>query len=131
MCCQLPNVCFPSVACGREYTLVATHPYDGPSEVEALKLAEQERKREEEKEKKRETKAQEEEEKLKHREQIEAEKKKIQYLTSKRLCTMDPKCPGFTYEATQPSKCRECGFSVVYHTIVHDDNVCDEGKSSY
>ena len=115
---------------GREYTLVATHPYKGPSEVEALKLADEERIREEEEEKKRQTMAQEEEEELKHRELIESERNKIQYLTSKRLCSMDPKCPGFTYETTQPSLCRECGFSVVYHTIVDADNVCDEGESS-
>jgi hypothetical protein len=25
-----------SVACGREYTIVATYPYDGPSEVELM-----------------------------------------------------------------------------------------------
>ena len=61
------------------------------------------------------------EEELKRLQEVEAEKKKIRYLTSKRLCTMDPKCPGFTYETTQPSLCRECGFSVAYHTIVVDE----------
>lgn len=52
---------------------------------------------------------------------IEAEKKKIRYLTSKRLCTMEPNCPGFTYESTKPSICRECGYSVAFHTIVADE----------
>ena len=58
---------------------------------------------------------------LKRLEEIETEKKKIEYLTSKRLCTMDPNCPGFTYEPNQPSICRECGFSVTFHTVVAGD----------
>ena len=49
------------------------------------------------------------------------ERNKIKFLTSCRLCTMDPKCPGFTYEPNQPSICRECGYSVVYHTIVANE----------
>lgn len=32
-----------SVACGREYTIVATHPYDGPTEAEALRLGDERR----------------------------------------------------------------------------------------
>jgi hypothetical protein len=66
-----------------------------------------------------------EEELMRLREE-EIERKKIRYLTSKRLCTMDPRCPGFTYESNQPSVCRECGFSVVYHTIVVDQDDGDE-----
>lgn len=110
-----------TVACGREYTIVATHPYDGPSEEEALRLTREQRLREMEEEKRRNVERQAREEELKRLQDIEAEKNKIRYLTSKRLCTMDPKCPGFTYEPNQPSICRECGFSVVYHTIVADD----------
>ncbi|KAL7526361.1 hypothetical protein ACHAXR_001450, partial [Thalassiosira sp. AJA248-18] len=111
-----------SVACGREYTIVATHPYNGPTEEEALKLAEEKRvKQAEEGERQKELMRAKEDE-LKRLEEIETEKKKIQFLTSKRLCTMDPKCPGFTYETNQPSMCRECGFSVVYHTIVVDES---------
>jgi hypothetical protein len=52
----------------------------------------------------------------------EEEETRIRYLTSRRLCTVDPKCPGFTYEPNQPSICRECGFSVSYHTIVIDES---------
>jgi len=110
-----------SVACGREYTIVATHPYNGPSEEEANQLAREQQLRELEEEKRKQKLIQAREAELKWLQEIEAEKKKIQYLTSKRLCTMDPKCPGFTYEANQPSICRECGFSVVYHTIVADE----------
>jgi len=111
-----------SVACGREYTIVATHPYDGPSEEEALQLAEEQRSREFEEEKRQESLRQAKEEETKRQREAMAEKEKIQYLTSRRLCTLDPKCPGFTYETTQPSVCRECGFSVVYHTIVAEKN---------
>jgi hypothetical protein len=66
-----------------------------------------------------------EEELMRLREE-EIERRKIRYLTSKRLCTMNPRCPGFTYESNQPSVCRECGFSVVYHTIVVDQDDGDE-----
>lgn len=59
---------------------------------------------------------------LKRLGQEDAEMKKIEFLTSRRLCTHDDNCPGFTYDTNQPSICRECGFSVVYHTIVVDDD---------
>ena len=39
---------------------------------------------------------------LKQLQEVEAEKRKIRYLTSKCLCTMDHKCPGFT-SMKQPS----------------------------
>lgn len=68
------------------------------------------------------------EDELRRLREEEMEKKKIRYLTSKRLCTMSTDCPGFTYESSQPSICRECGFSVVYHTIVVDEQD-DEGNA--
>ena len=102
------------------------------SEEEALQLAEEQRIRELEEEKIQESLRRSREEELKRRQEAEAEKEKIRFLTSRRLCTMDPNCPGFTYEATQPSMCRECGFSVVYHTIVADkSNEIGEEKTRY
>ena len=111
-----------SVACGRECTIVATHPYDGPAEAEALKLADERRIRVEEEKKRLELSIKAEEDDIKRCEEIEAERTKIKYLTSKRLCSMDSTCPGFTYDGNLPSICRECGFSVVYHTIVVDEH---------
>ena len=100
---------------------MSTHPYNGPTEEEALKLAKLKRLREEDENRRLAASARAREEEMKRIAEIEAENQKIKYLTSKRLCTMDPKCPGFTYETNQPSICRECGFSVVYHTIVVDE----------
>ena len=111
-----------SVACGREYTIVSTHPYNGLTEAETIKLAEEKRVKEEEEKERQEALAQTEKNELKRLGQEEAEMKKIEFLTSRRLCSLDDKCPGFTYDTNQPSICRECGFSVVYHTIVVDDD---------
>jgi len=121
-----------SVACGREYTIVATYPYDGSSEEEAIKIMEQKRLRDEAEKSIQEELERQKEDKLKRQRDADMERKKILYLTSKRLCMLDPKCPGFTYETNQQSICRECGFSVVYHTIVVDesneDGVIDGNK---
>lgn len=107
-----------SVACGHDFTVVATHPYEGPSEQEMIKLLETKRRKEQEEkeEEARVLRAREEEENRQR--EADAEKEKIRYLTSKRLCTMDSTCPGFTYESSTPSVCRECGYSVAFHTIV-------------
>mmetsp|Transcript_10441 Transcript_10441/g.15824 ORF Transcript_10441/g.15824 Transcript_10441/m.15824 type:complete len:99 (+) Transcript_10441:2103-2399(+) len=67
------------------------------------------------------------EEEEKRQREADAEKKKIRYLTSKRLCTMDSTCPGFTYESSTPSVCRECGYSVAFHTIVADEKDDNNG----
>lgn len=117
--CTLLGFC---AACGREYTIVATHAYDGPSEEEALKILERRRRRDEAERQRQEAIVRAKEEELRLLREEEKERKKIRYLTSKRLCSMDPRCPGFTYESGQPSICRECGFSVVYHTIVVDEH---------
>ena len=113
---------YQSVACGREYTLVSTHPYTGPTEAETHRLAEEKRVHEEEDRERQMVSAQLEKDKLTRLGEEDAEMKKIEFLTSRRLCTMDDNCPGFTYDTNQPSICRECGFSVVYHTIVVDDD---------
>ena len=106
---------------------MATHPYEGPSEAEAIQLAEEKRRMEEEEEKQRIAIAQKEKEEFEHQQQVEAEKEKVMYLTSKRLCTMDSNCPGFTL-SNQPSICRECGFSDVCHTIVVADADADDDE---
>jgi len=117
-----------SVAVGREYTIVATYRYDGPSEEEALEILEVHRMRDEAERKRQEVLQRAKKDELRRLREEELERKKIAFLTSKRLCTMDPKCPGFTYESSQPSICRECGFSVVYHTIVVDEDPDEDGE---
>lgn len=114
-----------SVACGHDFTVVATHPYEGPSEQEMIKLLETKRRKEQEEKEEEARVLREREEEENRQREADAEKKKIRYLTSKRLCTMDSTCPGFTYESSTPSVCRECGYSVAFHTIVageEDDN---------
>lgn len=119
-----------SVTCGDDFTLVATHPYTGPSEKEILVLAEMKRRKElEEKEEQARIQREQEEEEKRQRE-IQEEKEKIYYLTSKRLCTLDESCPGFTYDSSKPSICKECGYSVSFHTIVADDEHEGTGKAS-
>eukprot|EP00984_Skeletonema_dohrnii_P016642 scaffold7443_cov82-Skeletonema_dohrnii-CCMP3373.AAC.4 len=116
-----------SVVCGHDFTVVATQPYEGPSEQEMIKLLESKRRKEqEEKEEVARLLRVQEEEQTRQR-AADAEKKKIRYLTSKRLCTMDSSCPGFTYESSTPSVCRECGFSVAFHTIVADEQNGTDG----
>ena len=111
-----------SVACGRECTIVAMHPYDGPTEAKALKLADERRIIVEEENKLLELSIKAEEDDIYRHEEIEAEKAKIKNLTSKLLCSMDCSCPGFTYDANLPSICRECGLSVVYHTVAIEES---------
>lgn len=115
-----------SVTCGRDYTIVATHPYDGLTENEALELFDAKRRREEAERQLQEALLRAEEDELRQIQEQETERMKIRYLTSKRLCTMDPKCPGFTYDTQRPSLCRTCGFSVAYHTIVVDEPDTDD-----
>ena len=110
-----------SVACGGECTIVVTHPYDGPTEAEALKLADERIIIVKEENKRLELSIKAEEDDIYRHEEIEAEKTKIKNLTSKLLCLMDCSCPGFTYVVNLPSICRESGLSVVYHTVVVEE----------
>ena len=81
-----------------------------------MKLAKEQKLREEEERKQQDSIRKAREMELKRLEEIEAENEKIKFLTSRRLCTMDPSCPGFTYDPNQQNMCRECGHSVVFHT---------------
>jgi hypothetical protein len=145
-----------SVACGKEYTLVATYPYEGPSEevrLLAFSLAVNPRSHgprlptpppppspppqvakkltEEHKLRLEEQRLQEEEEERRRRKDLRRMAKnkrkedELQFLTGKRLCTLDPNCPGFQVHALKPNICKECGFSSAYHTIVVEE---DDGK---
>lgn len=107
-----------SIACGREYTIVATHPYSGPSEQEALYLSAKQRLREAETKKALLAQRQEDAEKQERLRKENEEQSKVRFLTSRRKCRIDETCPGFVYDPAQPSMCRECGYSIVYHTEV-------------
>jgi len=111
-----------SIACGREYTIVATHPYSGPSEQEALRLRAEQRLQEAESEKALLAQRQEEAEQQERLRQENAEQEKVMFLTTRRKCSIDKTCPGFVYDATQPSMCRECGYSIAYHTEVENES---------
>lgn len=109
---------FPrSVACGTHFTVVATSPYEGPTEQAAMNLMEEHEREELEKRLERERMTQ-----IREREAQEAaardkKREEIMFLTSRRFCTLDPTCPGFQVHAEKPSICKECGHSSAYHTI--------------
>jgi alpha-tubulin suppressor-like RCC1 family protein len=112
-----------SVSCGKEYTLVATYPYEGPSEDVAQKLMEEQIFRQEE-----ERLREEEEERRKKKDlrMLASEKAKdaeLEFLTGKRLCSLDPNCPGFQVHSLKPNICKECGFSSAYHTTIVEETV--------
>lgn len=95
-----------SVACGKEFTLVATYPYEGPSEEVAKKLMEELKLRQEEE------KLRQEEEERRARKDLRRQAKhrkkedELQFLTGKRLCSLDPNCPGFQVHALKPNICK-------------------------
>ncbi|GMI03818.1 hypothetical protein TrLO_g11018 [Triparma laevis f. longispina] len=118
-----------SVACGKEYTLVATYPYEGPSEEVAKKLTEEHKLRQEEQKLKEEEEARRRRKDLRRLAKQKQKDDEMQFLTGKRLCSLDPNCPGFQVHALKPNICKECGFSSAYHTIiVEEDGPAGEAK---
>jgi hypothetical protein len=107
-----------SVACGKHFTVVATFPYQGPSEVEANRFLQEHSSKmkrlrfEHEEDVQRHTETQ------RNAELNEEAYERVKFLTAKRLCSIDPTCPGFQVHAEKPSLCRECGHSEAYHSIV-------------
>ena len=83
-----------SVACGKEFTVVATWPYKGPNEEGVQRLLEENVLREE----KERIKTKEVEEKkrpeLEHKKEEQKAYSQVKYLTSRRLCSLDCPCPG-------------------------------------
>ena len=83
-----------SVACGKEFTIVATFPYQGPKETEAKQIMFDERT----KERKRIQIAENRKDHLLEETKKDLDRnvklKEIDFLTSKRYCILDPKCPG-------------------------------------
>ena len=83
-----------SIACGKEFTLVATYPYLGPDENTAKQLMQDKKRNDHEK---REYAAKREKILHHHTKQESKSQRKlleIEHLTSKRLCILDPNCPG-------------------------------------
>jgi len=83
-----------SIACGKEFTVVATYSYEGPTEAKAQQLTQ--KKKQQDSKSRQETATR--KKKLCQREENEIKKQQqlqdIKFLTSKRLCTLEPKCPG-------------------------------------
>jgi len=110
-----------SVACGKGYTIIATHPYEGPDEATALRLVRDRREREENRRQREEIEA------ARRRAQalIDAKNRKLQeklkFLVERRLCTLDDGCPGFQMHAIKESVCKHCGYSHIYHTILRKE----------
>jgi hypothetical protein len=111
-----------SVACGKQFTIVATYAYEGPQEDVAKKLMEEIKLREEEEELRQEEERREEAQQRKRDQKDEETQHELEYLTSKRLCSLDPDCPGFEYHAFKPNICKNCGYSNAYHNVVPDDS---------
>ena len=100
-----------SVACGKEFTVVATYPYEGPSEEVAQKLMEELTLRQEEEKLRQEEEDRRARKDLRRMAKNKAKDDELQFLTGKRLCSLDPNCPGFQVHALKPNICKECGYS--------------------
>mmetsp|Transcript_4707 Transcript_4707/g.5647 ORF Transcript_4707/g.5647 Transcript_4707/m.5647 type:complete len:263 (-) Transcript_4707:306-1094(-) len=107
-----------TVACGKEFTIVATYPYRGPNEEDAKELM----KEQDESTRQHKLKKEENNKKgtmeSKERRKWKAKYEEVKLLTSTRLCSVDQNCPGFQVHALKPSICRECGHSQELHTII-------------
>ena len=99
---------------------MATHPYEGPSEQDVLQFSLKQRLQEAEAAKALLAQRQEEADKEEKLRKENAERTKVRLLTARRKCSIDKTCPGFGYDANQPSMCRECGYSIAYHTEVEE-----------
>jgi len=107
-----------SVACGKGFTIVATYPYDGPPEVEAIHLMEEHKIKLKLNNIQLAKNAREKEETQQNNILKDEAYQRIKFLTAKRLCSIDPRCPGFQVHPLKSSICRECGHSETYHTVV-------------
>ncbi|KDO22060.1 hypothetical protein SPRG_12047 [Saprolegnia parasitica CBS 223.65] len=113
-----------AIACGREYTVIATKPYLGPSEeeVEAAKAAAAERQAAIQKQIDRE-----EAKAAAAQEQADtAERRRlIQYLNVHHplcpACTVPGTCAGFQRDDVDPILCRNCLHSKVSHTLLYNE----------
>ena len=83
-----------SVACGKDFTVVATYPYDGPREDLAKKLMEEKKHLDEVTKQKAASRQEQLNMDSQKRKDKEKRMDEIRYLTTKRLCVLDPKCPG-------------------------------------
>lgn len=97
-----------SVACGREFTVLATLPYEGPDAAEMRKLKQTE-------DVKR-LAAERAEKQAKREAEAEAARREEERLALIKdlnrghlLCTADDKCPGFFPDEISPFTCGECG----------------------
>ena len=105
------------VACGREYTVVVTKPYEGPTEETAKEIIEEEDIRLEERA------ARERQMARRRRFEMEKEQKakarQVQVATEQAVmqfkCDIDDDCPGFERHVFKPNICKECGYAKSLH----------------
>ncbi len=115
--------------CGREFTVVCTHPYEGPTVEEVDKNIEDEKDMEVLKKRQE-----------KFRKKLEDQERKAKEKQAERdafnsamalhpLCTICDKngtpCPGFIGNVFKPDICKECGHRRVQHTI---ENLVEKEK---
>ena len=114
-----------SVACGREFTLVVTQPYEGPSEATAKEIIEEEdirleelAIRERQMARRKRNQMADKQEKVKKEMTFEAEVKQFK-------CDLDPTCPGFERHVFKPNICKECGYNKSHHNTPMDEKGAD------
>ena len=83
-----------SVSCGRHFTVVATHPYQGPAEQAAKKLMEDRGRSEAEWAREEDAAAHARDRDAREAAEANRQREQILFLTSRRLCSLDPNCPG-------------------------------------
>lgn len=115
---------FDSVACGKEFTLVATKPYIGPTKEE---LARRQQTQEEQSQSiKRQSKN------VKHERQQQLEQIRrgkiatiVEFLNATypkcTICTIGTTCPGFQRDSINPAMCKHCMHERRKHDVLHSD----------
>ncbi len=112
-----------SVALGKGYTIVATDRYMGPDEKEAVDLMEQHMIEVKEERAKNAQEMMREKQREEFRRIINERENEVRFLAGKRECTLCD-CKAFQVKSSQPSICRECGHSSIYHTLKVEDEQC-------
>merc|ERR1712086_653079 len=102
------------VACGHEWTLIVTQPYEGPTEETAKEIIEEEDLRLEERAVR--------ERQLARRRRNELAKQNAMrkrqgaaVVVEVMRCDIDESCPGFDAHVFKPNVCKECGFNKNQH----------------
>lgn len=117
--------CTFTVACGREFTLIATKPYIGPSR-EALEQAELQQQTQVESLKRQTKNVKQEQRELLARIRRDKIAHIVEYLNPRfpkcLVCTLGVMCPGFQRDPVNPALCRHCLHERKQHDGQHNAN---------